>query len=438
MALALSISPEAVSLSKNQVHVRLLSTSHSGLDNYRAVLRILFEDVYASGTFTQVAEIEAIPDSNGFSNFYIQKILDAELHENTPFRVPDLEDPHPYTTDTKRRYKIQYLEKYGDPQVEQAATTSSALSVLLGGVDIHYAGLYNFFDNVDADNSLLTYMPTGKVIARDQKDVITFLNHTGSTKYFGIAVRQYDVTGTEIGSVNYLHTGIADGPEDAVGLVAWACAVFPVGPEKLSISSNAVKYTVQVYEMNIFTATPVAAQSQVFTYYVSEIYQEQPFDLIWFGSFHNPHILRCTGRKRTRLTIERLISERVTEWGYDPHVGQQYQHDRNFNQQFTYRTGSLRPDDVDALQELLIENKLLEHATDGNYYRLRLTENTYDILETRTSPNYLDFNAVRSLAPGNYMKVRSAAVPPAGENVWEQNDNGYWDLNTGNGYWELN
>lgn len=437
MAVSIGIQPESVSLSKNMVHARFVSTGHTTLANYRVVLRVLFEKVYNSNTFTQVAEMEAIPDANGFCNFYLETILDNECALNTPFRVPDLENPHPYGTDTLRRYKLQYFEKYGNPQVAQTATTTSAYSVLYGGVDRHYAGLYDFFANVDADNSLLTYVPSGKTLYRTQKDVLTFLNHTGSTKYFGLEVKQYNASGAQIGATLYKHTGVADSPDDAVALAAWQAAVFPVGPQKLGLSSSAVKYTVRVYDMNITSQTAITASSQLHTYYIDDTYQQHPYDLIWFGSFNNPHVTRALGRKRKRLTVERQISERVVSFGYTPSVGAVVQHDKSWNNIFNYRTGALRVDELDALQEMLIENKLLEF-TDGDYYRLRLTESSYDLYETGTSPLYLDFDAVRSLTPYSYMKVRSAAQPPLGDNVWETNSNGYWELNTGNGYWELN
>jgi hypothetical protein len=437
MAISLSIQPESVSLSKNMVHARILSTSYTSLDNYRVVLRVLFEKVWNSNTFAQVAEIEAIPDANGFTNFYLEKILDSECALNTPFRVPDLEDPHPYQTDTLRRYKLEYFEKYGNPQTPQTATTSSAYSVLYGGADWHYAGLYSFLDNVTASNALLTFMPSGKTLYRTQKDVLTFLNHTDSTKYFGLEVKQYNASGVQIGSTLYKHTGVADSPDDAVSLAAWQAAVFPTGPQKLGLDAAALKYTVRVYDMNISTQAAVTAQSQLFTYYIDDTYQTHPSDLIWFGSFNNPHILRATGRKRKRLQIDRQLTERVTGFGYTPTTGAVLQHDRNWNNLFTYRTGAIRLDDADALQELLIENKLLEF-TDQNYYRLRLTENNYDIFETGTSPVYLDFDAVRSLAPYSFTKIKAGLIPPEGNNVWETNSNGYWELNTGNGYFELN
>ena len=226
--------------------------------------------------------------------------------------------------------------------------------------------------------------------------MITFLNYTGATKYFGLEVKQYNASGTQIGSTLYKHTGVADSPDDAVALAAWQAAVFPVGPQKLGLNAAAVKYTVRVYDMNISTQTALTARSQVYAYYIDDTYQPHPSDLIWFGAFNNPHITRALGRKRKRLQVERQISERVVSFGYTPSVGAVVQHDKSWNNIFSYRTGALRVDEADALQELLIENKILEF-TDGDYYRLRLTESGYDVHESNTYPVYMDFDAVRSM-----------------------------------------
>lgn len=437
MALAISISPEDVVLSKNLVHVRLLSTSYSGLDNYKTVLRILFEDEYGEGTFSQIAEIEAQPDSNGFTHFNIQKILEKKLLLTTPFRVPDVEDQHPYTCDTLRRYKLEYFERYGDPQEDQAAVVSASYQVLLGGVDWHYHGFYDFFDNLSADNALLTYIPSGITATRSQPNFLTFINWTGPYTRFFLKIRQWDEDGEELTGFSTYHTIDGD-DDDPPYLLTNQAAVFPATADVLGVHAEAVKYSVQVWSLVSEGLDPQIAVSQEYYIYLDDEYQHQPADIIWFGSFRNPHVLRCKGRKRTALSIERRVSERIISWGDDPHVGSLTQHDRNFNQQFTYRTGPLRTDDVDALQEMLIENTLLEYAADHNYYRLLLTQNRYDIHETRVTPHHLEFSAERSIAPGSYMKVRSAAMPAADDNLWELNDNGFWELNTGSGYWQLN
>jgi hypothetical protein len=444
MALTLTTSPATVQLAKNPVYVKFLSTSYSSLDNYRVVLRVLFENVYESTTYAQIVEAECIPDSNGESTFDLSGVLQKAMERTMAVQVPDFSNPTPYLADTLRRFKIQYLEKSGTPQEEQSATTSSAYKVLYGGVDMHYFGLYNFFSNLSATNSLLTYYPSGKIVAREQPEYLTYIQQaTAISSHAFIRVVQYDNTGTLIGTFADYYRLNADYP-DPIFIERYEACVFPTGPTALSLDTDCVKYTVQVFWVESIS-TPGGAEesgsataaSQLYTYYIDDSAQPLYTDLIWFGGFNTPHVLRCTGRKATRLDVQRQLSEQVVGFAADPTAMATLQHSRDWNNQYSYRSGAIRPEEKDAYQELVIENKLLEYAADGNYYRLRLTTNSLNVYEQETSPNYLEITAVRSLAPRNYMRLRSISVATSTENAWLLSDNGFWELGVMGGYWQL-
>lgn len=443
MAITLTTAPATVQLSKNPVFVKFLSTSHTSLDNYRVMLRVLFEDDYESGTYAEVIEVEAIPDSSGETVFDISAVLNSELERTIPQRVPDFANQIPYLADTLRRFKIQYLERYGTPPAEQSATTSSAYKVLYGGVDTHYFGLYDFFDNLATDNSLLTYYPSGKTISSDQPEYLSHICHQATSGYYAfLRVNQYDSSGAQISQFDKFRLSMAY--TDLLFLDVYQVGVFPTGPEALGLNVDAVKYTVQVFAAGTQTglgglqesATPAAA-SQAFTYYIDHSARPAPQTLIWFNGFSAPHILRCQGRKVTRLEVQRLISEQVVGFNYDPTALATVQHSRTWNHAFSYRSGAISPEEKDALQELLIENRLLEYAADGNYYRLLVTGNSFQVYEQDTSPNYLEITAVRALAPRNFMRLRTITAGVVLENGWLVSDNGFWELGAAGGYWQL-
>lgn len=445
MSVALITAPGTINLAKNPVYAKFRSSAHTGLDNYRVVLRVQFEKSYESGTYTTIAETEAVPDSSGNTTFNVQDILQKAMELNMTFQVPDIETPVPYISDTLRRFKIQYTEKYGTPQVEQTPTTTSAYNVHYGGVDAHYFGLYDIFDNLDDSNAFLGYAPSGKFIARQQPEYLTYFNHVSSAnvQHAFLKIVQYTNTGTTISTTDVYR--LSDSYTDPAYPDRYQATVFPTDTDSLSIASNCVKYTVQVRTISVnsipggFEETGSASDaSQTYTYYLDDNIQTISHDIIWFGSFNNPNILRCTGVKRNTLTIDRVMSEQVVAFGYDPTTMASVQHTREFNTPMTYRSGELTPEQKDALQELLIENKLLVHEADGNYYRLRLTQNSFNVYDQNNSPNYLEFTAVRSLAPRNYMRLRSIADGAPTEQQWLANDNGYWALNTGGGHWQLN
>lgn len=447
MAISVITIPTDKVLSRNPVRFETLSTGHSALDNYRVVVRILFEKTYLSATFDQVAEVECIPDSAGICRFDFQKTLHAELHRNHTLRIPDIEDQHPFPLNSTRRFKIEYLEKYGDPQVEQTSTTSSIVSILLGGVDMHYFGLNDFFENIEDTNAILSYWPDGKRIARNQPEYLNFLQHEEGVVSYNrqfLKVKQYDITNTLTSTTDHFrtYTGTDD---DALTLRRWNAGAFPVSPEKLALNAATVKYTVQVWGVSTIAqpegeseqGSPIALSQEV-TYYIDDEYQHRPTDVIWFGSFANPHILRCTGEKSTQLDITRYMSELVFTNNADPRQLASRQHSKESNQSYTYRTGSLTEDEKATLQEMLEENNLFEYAYDTNYYRLELTGKRYDLIRHRRTPETLEFAAKRAFPARNYMRLLPSTAAPGTTGRWQITDNGYWQLNTGSGYWLLN
>lgn len=433
MALSLTTAPSSVNLAKNPIWVKFTSSGHGSLDNYRVVLRVLLEETYESGTYTEQVEVESIPDSTGKTIFDISSVLQSAMERVMELQVPDLDNPAPYLADTLRRFKIEYAEKYGTPQEEQPATTSSAYKVLYGGVEAQFFAGFYFFINLDDENALLTYYPSGKAIASQQHEFITYIEHTSvASPHCFIRVVQYDDTGVEIGTSD--HYRLASDYIAPMFPIKYQAVVFPVGIAALLISTECAKYTATVFVVdsisgpggNVESGSETAA-SQSYTFYIDRTVKSTS-TLIWLNGFRAPHILRCTGRLRTSLSVERLISEVVPTQGYDPHLTGRSQYRRNFSNPLQYRTGSLKPLEKTALQEMLIENLVFEHAADGNYYRLLLTETSYPITETETSPNYLEFNAVRSLAPQNFQLIPVTAEPILASFLVLEDDSGYFEL----------
>lgn len=440
----MTISPNRVSLSRNPIYVEFLSNGHTALDNYRVVVLLLFEGSYNSNTYAPVVEVEIIPSSDGLSKLDISHVLHTAIEHSSQLQVPELSSPAPYRLDTLRRYRLQYFEKYGTPQSMQPAVTSPTFRVLMGGIDAYNFSIDDFFSTVSASSSLLTQFPSGKAISRSQPEYIAHIRSVSLLGYHAfLRVRQFNDSGTLISQVDKYRLGL--GYADPILLVQDEAATFPVGPTELELDAAAVKYTVQVFAIatadvpgsGLTETGSATTASEVFSYFIDDRAQFDYQDIIWFNSFRAPHILRCTGRKETAINVERLLSEVAANRNYSPvHVGT-FQHGMKWGQTFTYRSGSLKPEEKDAIQELLIENLLLEHRS-GKYHRLLIRQERFPVLENGVSPNYLEFQAERSLSPINYQRQPTVAIgEPAAVSLFKKNDGGYWLLNSG-GRWKLN
>lgn len=431
MAISIITIPTKAALSRNPIRVETLSSGYSTLANYRVVIRILFEKSFNSDNFEEVVEVEAIPDPDGICRFDFSRTLHAELVRNRNLKIPTIDDQHPFALDSTRRFKVEYLERFGEPQEDGSSSISSPVKLLHGGVDQHYHGLNDFFSNINATNSILSYMPDGRRVHRDEANFITYLNHRSTHTLFALKVRSWSVTGNEL-DVIWRHKGISGGPDDPPGVEIWQAATYPVTASVMGLAASAVKFSVQVWSIDSSSFDEVEAVSQEVTFYIEENYVHRPSTIIWLGGFANPQILTCTGNRESRLQVDRMMSRHIFTNNADPRQMSSRQHQRDFNTPWTFYTEPLTEDEALALQEMLIENELFEFAPDGNCYRLQLTGKDYDITKVRRTPNSLKFQARRALLPGNFMLLPVTGDGQAAtEGSWQKEDGGLWELNSG-------
>lgn len=418
MSVILTTSPAAKVFSKNHVSYRIQSSSYSGLDNYRVVVRVLFEKSYLSGTFEQIAELEDTPTKD-FTTFNIQAILDAALLENTSLQVPDITGGTPYLADNIRRYRISYAEKYGQPATLTSFTLADIGAVIYGGIDQQLFATEDYLSNISNSNSFFTWQPDGQKVSTAQAAYLAWHNYTGGSVDVNYNFTAYGEDG------NVVETGVPV----SITVAADRTAVLPVGYTQLGISAaNSLKYRITV--LNSFDDSSLAPLRN---FYIDRTPAHCERSLLWYNSFNQPETLRLTGRTAIGLDIEREEYRRVLPYGFSPLHGELLQHSAKWGNTFTYRTGYLRKAEVDALQDMLIRNLFFEISEDG-YFRMHLTGKRYAITECLQYLHSLDFSAQRSISPINFSRVSLSANAAGG--FWELNNTGYW-LTAAGGKWEL-
>ena len=114
-----------------------------------------------------------------------------------------------------------------------------------------------------------------------------------------------------------------------------------------------------------------------------------------------------------------------------------FQYAQDFENIFTYRTGYKSRIEIEALQEMLIENQAYEIFQSG-YVPLFITDKKFDITECLQFLHALQFKAVRSLKRINYSNSLipcDGALPICGPSNWQSPEDECW--NTPNGLnWE--
>lgn len=379
------------------------ATSSNG---FPAGVKILFEvfgeETYLDGDFVELASLEAVPDPDGNVSFDIAEIMDKLVISTLADPpLPAIGASTVTKADVLRRYYVRYRLDFTG--VSSPAWTYSAIKLILcGGVEqgLHLSG--DFFGDLSATNSLLTWYPDGKNLSADQPEYLAWINYTGSDVEVSIELYRFTTTEALSRQVQYNFNGVT--------LAPWEVALIPVGPAELSsITSATVKYTVQVIDDSTVEVGPLVYLSQKRTYYVDRSYHTDRRYLLYHNSFCCPASLRCTGERSKALEVERLLSDKIITTKDAATTPEQFQYNDEWNNSLIYRTGYLSRAEVDALQELLIYNRAYE-IQDGAYVPLLLTGDTWQITRTRQFLHSLEFDVIPALRPINYTQA-SPSLP---------------------------
>lgn len=406
-------------------------------DNYKIIFDVFFEDEYNSGTFLRSASLEGTPDDDGYLLFNIESVLHNQARNSqATLPVPALDNDGPIIADIIRRYYVRYRQDYtgifDDPLNTDGAWNYFSISkVLIGGVSQKLFASYDFFDELDADNSLLTWYPDGKNISPGQPEYLAWYNYTGSSKSIVLELKRQTATGFDTTLYIYDFDPVPTASEQVL-LIPCSLSLMET---LLSLDFSATKkYTVRVVDAaSDWEGASPSYLSQPRSFYVDRSHYEEEKYLVYLNSFSCPEVLRCTGVFSRDLNVESEQVQRILPYNYERYFSELYQYDQTWRNQLTYRSGYVSKGEALALQELLIYRKAWEIQSDG-YAGLLIQGKNFKITETLRYLHFIEFTAVRALEPKNY----SGNVLVPATNFWELEDiEDLWFLETVDGFFQL-
>ncbi len=389
-------------------------------DNYKIRFEVFFETQYKSGTYEQVAQLEGLPEpGTGFCYFDISSVLEGQCQsERVEPLVPVWGTDEVTLADNLRRYYVRWTEEYGSPVVVQDWDYSAIKLVMDGGVSQTLFGLFDYLSAIDSDNSLLTWMPGDQQVILNQPVFLNWFN------YYGIAVKPvvkvvwYSINDNSASAAIYRYTA------GALFIADKETAIIPVSPTALGIDNQdaAYRYTVQVGfddpEVSGFSFTALSAER---TYYINRDYQRSERFVCYLNAFGVPEVWRCTGAHGKKLNIDRSVSERSLLPGYNELATERFQYAQQFDNTFTYRTGFVRREEADSLQEVLLSASVYDVSVKG-YIPLLLTSNDFEVTDSNRDLHAYQFNARPRRDERNYSNFKQSALMAAwedpGGNAW--------------------
>lgn len=365
-------------------------------DNYEIVLELFFEKNYLQGDFEKIASLANIPGTDSLTAFNLQAILDESIVLNLPDPpIPSFENKEPFLAQNIRRYYIRYSEDFhGISSIEW--TNSEIKIALCGGISQSLYAQVNFFETLSESNSLLTWYPNRKTVSTDQPEYLAWFNYTNEIKEVFPRVKIYDDASALPQDTLFSFDSIIVNPNEI--------ALIPVGYDQLNLGQepqDIQKYEVNILDLNEYISQNEVELSQSRIFYVDKNYHGEKRYIMYLNSFCLPETLRCIGYFTNELQIEREESNRILEPSFTSTTHEIFQYNYEFNNFFTYRSGYLSKHEVEALQQLLIYNRLYE-VSQESLIPLLIKDKKYRITETRQFLHSIQFQAVPALKAVNY------------------------------------
>lgn len=382
--------------------------------NYRLNADVWVEDSYG-GTYLKAGTVEGIPGADSRVRFDVSSIIHNAIRAGfSEPNLPVFSSTDAQILDILRHYHLRIWENIG----EESATYDSYLStapaeVLYGGISQSAAAAGDLFDNLAADNSLLTWYPDRKKVAMDQPEWLPWYNYSGAAINPGLEIMYFYEDGTFYTERNYEINPLTESHQ--------VCLI-PVGPPALDAGrmESAVKYKVRVITINESFVTVYHSQPR--TYFVDRNYARNRY-LMYLSAFAVPHTLRCTGELEKDLEVDRESSQRVLAPGFLPTIDEVFQYNEQWSDIFTYHTGFLPKLEAEALRELLIYGKLFEVSAYG-YIPLLLRGKKFGITTNRQNLHSYAIECTPALLARYYSNI---LIPiTAEQEAWLTDLGEYW------------
>lgn len=361
--------------------------------NYAVNMEVFFEKVYDTGEFERIATIESHPDDNGHVYFDIQNIINnAQKDSRTTPDIPNFTDNSPYRCDNLRRFYVRFNEESGSPLAQSAWNTSNVIKSLFGGLpQIEHLNDEEFFPNVSAVNSWLTYYPNRKKIHETQPEHLAWYNWTGGDATVELQIDVYNNTSSAISNTITVFAGTVVKDGDTM--------IFPISYDALSLQQFA--YTPEKFSVTLKYSSGTKTGANARTYYLDCTYQENARFIFYINGFGAPECLMLRGHYEKNLQVSREITERIITPDTSPLARQVEQYGYDYQHPITYRSGYLSDKEVDALQELIIYNDAYEVSEDERR-SIHILTNQFSIENTFTFLNQIAFTAILGINDKNY------------------------------------
>ena len=385
--------------------------------SHKILYEVFFEEIYSAGVFRLIASLETYADASGFVAFDIQDILDSAFRNALSAQpIPTFSSVTPQQSQNLRRYYVRIAERYGSPATTHPWQYLGAIStpnvLRLGGVAQNlWQDNPHWLDSTSVADSIMSWYPRAKVVGLDQPEWLAYqAKEEGETVSLQIISTNEDGVTTTYDMFNTTpHNPLRRGET----------MLFPIGATKIGLTNieDVIRYQVRVQEYG----NSGNFKSLFFTYYIDRQYYESSRYIVYLNGFGVPQTLRCTGVFSPSVNFDRTHSKRpLSPFGDVAQSGEVAMRSRT-DETFTYRSGYLRPDEIQALQELLVSDYVYEVFEEG-FIPLKIIDKQFKLPETGQFMSVIEFSAMPRIDYRNYSNAQRFTLTNPSSFDWKNDD----------------
>ena len=381
----------------------------------RVELDLFVESDYQSEIFNKVGSFSVAPNALGEVSYDVSDVLHRELVAREPIEI----NPSVLTI-TKANTLLRYYARYRLSFV--GATTAWSFgqtkTCYMGGFAQNQISGANFFAARDATSSLFTWKPDRTTVGKNQPQYLTWYNYTNEDVTIALEIIKRPLTGSLETSYKY-NTGTA------LTIAPGELAFIPCGFSQLGLS-DAYSYTVRIFDRAFFDSQQAIPTylSPGRTYFIDDYFHREERYLLYRNGLGGWESWRSVGDFEQSMEADKQTFERVTGQNLTANTAEIMTFTNNFQTLFTYRSPYVNTFELNAMQEIILSNQILEALSD-NYIPLVVSSDSMKVYDSADFLHKMRLTAQPALRPVNYSND-TLPLAPTTDGGWQIADGGFW------------
>lgn len=318
-------------------------------ENYRIYLDIFKDNAYDGETFTKLATLDEVPNSDDFALFNISSVLTPELSNYVPARSLSTIDT---CTSLFARYFLRYYDKFGDPLAVDYINTSGPNNVYHGGLGYFDASVPNGFKTfLTATDAFYSWQPSTKIIDEDVREFLYYWNAQSNDITCKCTIYYSDATTLNVD----LFTKVISVNNEIY--------CFPVGHNVVGthMTKDWDYYEIWLHDGTSDLTTKMTYTKDKLTYNQANYFHFE-------SSLGVLESIRCVAPKKSGIKTSKSINTKVLEYDYAVTDGEKSISDAQYSQVFEVSTGWISQQRLEWLvKELIVQRSVVYYDNGTNF-----------------------------------------------------------------------